>query len=377
MVSLDSAVNIAFPAISSAFGVGPAMIKWVVISYVVASAFFSLGSGWLGDRAGHRTMFAGGLWLCALAFSFVGLAPTYALFLFLRAVQGVGAGLVYGSAPAIVTLSVLPSARGRGLGLLNLSMALGFAVGPAVGGILVEKFGWPWIYLFRVPLAVFLAVGATVWLPPVRTGERSFQESVWRALTPVVLMAALLAVLSNLAVFAVWLLVPYYLVDILHEPPGLGGLIFLLTPLGTAVAAPLSGWGADRLGTRGLVVTGLAVESAGLFLVSRFDAGSDAWAVALALSLVGLGQGIFTVPNMNLVMRELPRQGLAGGMMLAMRTVGVLLGVSVAGLVFDWRQRVTASFMIAFRDTFLASTAICLGAVLTSLIPMRPTRRRR
>jgi len=377
VVSLDSAVNIAFPAISGEFGIGPAMIKWVVITYVLTSAVGSLASGWLGDRAGHRRVFLAGLWLSAFAFTLVGSVRAYGVFLLVRVIQGAGSGLVYGTAPALVTLSVPASARGRGLGLLNLGMALGFAVGPAVGGVLVEKFGWRWIYLFRVPLAVLLAVGAAVWLRPARTSERSFQEPVWRALTPLVLMAALLALLSNLAVFAVWLLVPYYLVDILHESPGLGGLIFLLTPLGTAVAAPLSGWGADRLGTRGLVVTGLAVESAGLFLVSRFDAGSHAWAVALALSLVGLGQGIFTVPNMNLVMRELPRQGLAGGMMLTMRTVGVLLGVSVASLVFDWRQRVTASFMIAFRDTFLASTGICLVALLVSLIPMRSTRRRR
>ncbi len=376
VVSLDSAVNIAFPAISREFGIGPVAIKWVVISYVLTSACGSLASGWLGDRAGHRRVFLAGLWLSALAFALVGPVRTYGLFLLVRVVQGVASGLVYGSAPALITLSAPASARGRGLGLLNLGMALGFAVGPAVGGVLVEEFGWRWVYLFRVPLAFLLAVGAAVWLRPARGSESSFQEPVWRALTPQVLLATFLALLSNLAVFAVWLLVPYYLVDVLHEPPGLGGLIFLLTPFGTAVAAPLSGWGADRLGTRGLVVTGLALESAGLFLVSRFDAASHIGGVALALSLVGLGQGIFAVPNMNLVMRSLPRprQGLAGGMMLTMRTVGVLLGVTVASLVFDWRQRATASFMTAFHDTLLVSTAVCLAALLMSFIQ---TRRRR
>jgi MFS family permease len=371
--SLDSAVNIAFPAMSQTFSVGPAVIKWVVISYVLTSALFSLGSGWLGDRAGHARVFAAGLWVSVLAFAVLGLAPTFGLFLLLRVVQGVGVGLVYGSAPALVTLSIPPAARGRGLGLLNLGMAFGFAVGPAIGGRLVEDLGWRWIYLFRVPPAVLLAVGAAFWLHPKREGARSSQEPVWRALTLPVLKANLLALLANLAMFAIWLLVPYYLVDILGQPPSLGGLLFLLTPLGTAVAAPVSGWGADRLGTRSLVTIGLAMESAGLYLVSRFDAASHAGEVALGLSLVGVGLGIFTVPNMSLVMGALPRprQGLAGGMMLTMRTLGVLGGVSVASFVFDWRQRAGASFMAAFHDTFLVSTAICLATLLVSLIPVR------
>lgn len=371
--SLDSAVNIAFPAMSGAFSVGPSGIKWVVISYVLTYALFSLGSGWLADRAGHTTVFAAGLWVSALAFGLSGLAPTYRLFLVFRVVQGVGAGLLYGSAPALVTLSVPPSARGRGLGLLNLSMALGFAVGPAVGGLLVESLDWRWVYLFRVPLAVLVAVGAALWLRPT-VRERSPQPPVWQAFTSSVLPAAFLALLANLAMFAVWLLVPYYLVDILRQPPSLGGLFFMLTPLGTAVAAPLSGWGTDRLGTRGLMATGLAVESAGLFLVSQLGATSHAGRVALALSLVGLGLGIFAVPNMSLVMGALPRaqQGVAGGMLWMMRTFGVVLGVSLASLVFDWRQSVTASFMTAFRDTFLVSNAVCLAALLISLIPTRP-----
>jgi MFS family permease len=371
--SLDSAVNIAFPAMSQAFGVGPLLITWVVISYVLTYALFSLGSGWLADRVGHASIFTAGLWLSALGFGVTGVAPTYGLFLVSRVVQGVGAGLVYGSAPALVTLSLPASARGRGLGILNLGIALGFAVGPAVGGLLVEHLGWRWVYLFRVPLAVLLAAGAPLLLGPKGREERSTQPPLWRAFTPPVLTAALLTLLANLAMFAVWLLVPYYLVDVLRQPPMLGGLFFTLTPLGTALAAPLSGWGADRFGPRGLVAIGLTVESAGLFLVSRLGPTAHPGHVALALSLVGLGLGIFAVPNMSQVMGALPRtqQGVAGGIVWMTRTLGVVLGVSVASLVFDWRERVTASFMTAFGDTFLVSTAVCLAALLVSLIPVR------
>lgn len=371
--SLDSAVNIAFPAMSRAFGIGPGTIKWVVISYVLTYALVSLGSGWLADRVGHATIFTTGLWLSALALGLSGLAPTYGLFLAVRAAQGVGAGLVYGSAPALVTLSVPASARGRGLGLLNLAIGLGFAAGPAIGGFLVEALDWRWVYLFRAPLMLLVAGSATLALRGAPAGERAPRQPVWPALTPAVLTATLLTLLANLAMFAVWLLVPYYLVDFLGRSPSLGGLLFLLTPLGTAVAAPVSGWGADRLGTHGLVVAGLALEGAGLFWVSQFGPTSHAGSVALALLLVGLGLGIFTVPNMSLVMGALPRarQGIAGGLVWMMRTFGVVLGASLASYVFDWRQRVTASFITAFRDAFLVSTAVCFGALLVSLIPTR------
>jgi MFS family permease len=356
---------------SRAFGIGPAAIKWVVISYVLTYAIVSLGSGWLADRVGHATIFVAGLWLSAFALGLSGLPPTYGLFLVVRAAQGLGAGLVYGSAPALVTLSVPGSARGRRLGVLNLGIGLGFAAGPAIGGLLVEALGWQWVYLFRTPLMLLVAGSATLALRREPAGGRVPREPVWSALTPAVLTATLLTLLANLAMFAVWLLVPYYLVDLLGQPPSLGGLLFLLTALGTAVAAPLSGWGADRLGTRWLVVAGLAVEGAGLFGVSRLEATSHAGLVALPLLLVGLGLGIFTVPNMSLVMGALPRarQGVAGGLVWATRTFGVLLGISLASFVFEWRQRATASFMTAFRDTFLVSTAVCFIALLFSLIP--------
>src|SRR5215470_828132 len=100
--SLDSALNVAFPAISEAFGVPPEPVALLIVFYQVPIGILTVLGGLLGDRFGHRHVFAAGVWTSALAFPLCGLAPDFTAFLAARAVQGVGAGLVFGTAPALV-----------------------------------------------------------------------------------------------------------------------------------------------------------------------------------------------------------------------------------------------------------------------------------
>lgn len=374
VVSLDSAVNIAFPAMSEAFGVGPTSIKWVVITYVLTYALMSYAAGSLADRLGHARVFVAGLWLTAASLFACGVAPSYGWFLVFRVAQGVGGGLVYGTAPALVTLALPADRRGRGLGLFTLGMGAGFAVGPLVGGLLVDGLGWRWVYIFRAPLALALALGSAPALRGMRGGTAQWHLiRLSEAVRPPVLLANALAFLANLAQFAVWLLAPYYLVNVLKLSATAGGLFFMLTPLGTAAAAPLSGWATDRFGSRSLVPLGLAVESAGLFLISQLEAESALAEVGLALALVGLGLGGFQVPNMNLVMASFPssQQGGAGGMISMSRTLGVVVGVNLASAVFGALSG-SLGFLPAFNAAFLVSGAVSLLALLLSLfLPAR------
>ncbi|MBI4240220.1 MAG: MFS transporter [Candidatus Rokubacteria bacterium] len=369
-VSLDSAVNIAFPAMSEAFGVGPTAIKWVVITYVLTYALTAYAAGALADRVGQAPVFVAGLWLTAASVLACGLAPSYGWFLGFRVAQGVGGGLVYGSAPALITLSLPADRQGRGLGLFTLGMAVGFAVGPLIGGLLVDALGWRWVYLFRAPLAAALALGAPAALSGAPgVAARWHLIRLREVLRPHVLQLNALAFLANLAQFAVWLLAPYYLVNVLNLSATAGGLLFMLTPLGTAAAAPVSGWATDRFGGRPLVGLGLAAESAGLFLISRLDAQSPGAEVALALALVGLGLGAFQVPNMRLLMASFPptQQGGAGGMISMSRTLGIVAGVSLASAIFGGRG---ASFLAGFHDAFVVAGAVAILALLLSLLPL-------
>src|ERR1700720_4813550 len=122
MVSLDSAINIALPAIAEAFGVEPAAIRWVIICYVLTYALTAFAAGVLADRFGPGPVFTAGLWLSGLVFIGYAFAPAYGTVLLLRMAQGLGGGLVYGTAPALVTLSLPRERHGRGLGLMSLGI---------------------------------------------------------------------------------------------------------------------------------------------------------------------------------------------------------------------------------------------------------------
>jgi len=184
--------------------------------------------------------------------------------------------------------------------------------------------------------------------------------------------------LANAALFAVWLLVPYYLIDRRGLPAAWGGILFAMAPLAQACATPLGGRLIDRGLARPLAPVGLVVEAAGLWLTGGLDAGaSRAW-IAVALGLAGFGSGLFIVANMHEVMGALPaaRQGVAGSVVALMRTAGIVVGSNVTTAVYAGRlgthaARGPAAAAAAFGDAFgVAALVAALGAVL-SLVPPR------
>ena len=438
--SLDSAVNIAFPAITAAFTLDVTLIQWVVVSYVLTYASLLLGCGRLADLWGHERVLTWGLAGSTLAFLSCGLAPTFAWLLAARVLQGIGVALVFAAAPALVTLAVSTETRGRALGIFQMSAAAGFALGPLLGGVLVDNFGWRAVYLFRVLPALLLTLlaagqpriihehyddqhfdllGALTlagsvagfllavsrgrdlgWASPLvlvlllvaslcfagfvvteaRVNAPVVDLSFFRR--PAFAVANLLNVLANCAMFAIWLLVPYYIVNALGYPALAGGVLLMACPLATALAAPLAGWLSDRLGTSLLSTLGLGTETLGLWCISCLDTASSSASVALTLALVGLGLGIFQTPNMSFIMGAIPRaqQGVAGSMSQMMRTLGVVLGVTGASMLFGSRRAVHTerlhlptvsdpqSFIPAFQDVFVVAAVVCVIALSLSLL---------
>ena len=370
VVSLDASVNIAFPAMSAAFGVGPVAIRWVIVCYVLTYALTAFVAGVVADRLGPAPVFAAGLWISAAAFvGFLGVGSFSAL-LAARVVQGIGGGLVYGTAPALVTLALPRERHGHGLGRLALGLGTGLAVGPLIGGALVEAFGWRSVFLYRAPVAGVLALIASATLP------RGRRAGAWRLppraewLRWAVLSGLGLAALSNGAQFAVWLLAPFYLVRVLGLDAAHGGMFFMLTPLATASMSPLAGRLTDRVGSRVPMALGLVMEAAGLLVMSRFTADTPYAEVAVGLALVGAGVGLFQVPNLARVMTSFPaaRQGAAGGLAFMSRTLGVVAGVQATGAVFGALER-TRGWQAGFAAAFVLAGAVCVVAAVIAAIP--------
>lgn len=381
---LDSAVNIAFPAISAAFGVPVGAIQWIVIAYILTEAVLLLPAGRLADRAGHRRVFCLGLAVTGTGLLLCGAAPTFRWLLAARAVQGVGAALVFGSASALVTLASPEAVRQRALGWYNLAFGVGLVLGPLLGGVAVAAWGWRAVYVAPVPLAATALVLAWRGLPPggaIVLGREAIPSLAGVADRRTFVVANAVNLLANAALFFVWLLVPYYLLERRGLAAGAGGLVFAVGALATAVAAPAGGWCADRWGARWLVPLALAAEALGLFLTSGLDAASSPVAIAVALALAGGGLGLFAVPNMHYVMSALPRerQGWAGSLVVLMRMGGVVAGARLATFAHDSRLAAHAAAGLplalaaarAFDDAFRVATGIAAVAALLSLVPPR------
>ena len=191
-----------------------------------------------------------------------------------------------------------------------------------------------------------------------------------------VLAPGALAFLANASIFSVWLLAPFYLVLVRGLDALTAGLLFTLTPLGTAAAAPVAGVAADRLGARGPMIGGLALEALGLLLLSRADATTSMPMIAVALFAAGFGLGIFQVPNMALIMGAFggAQQGVAGGFAFLARTLGVVTGVlGLAGLFAARREIV--GLPAAFGEAFLAAAIAVVLATVAAAAPWRYTPR--
>ena len=159
LVGLDGSLNIAFPAMAAAFDVGPTTIRWVIICYVGTYSLTAFAAGVLADRLGAGRVVRAGLLLSLLCFLAFAIVPSFAALLVVRVLQGVSGGLIYGAAPALVTLALPPSRHGWGLGWASFGLGVGLGLSPLVGGFLVEAFGWKGVFLYRVPVAaaVFLS----------------------------------------------------------------------------------------------------------------------------------------------------------------------------------------------------------------------------
>jgi EmrB/QacA subfamily drug resistance transporter len=280
--------------------------------------------------------------------------------------------------------------------------ALGVSAGPTLGGLITEHMSWRWIFYLNVPLGA-LAMLAT-WKVLGNGGRRTLQPfdpagagllaiglstlalalsfgQAWgwasvrlltcltvsvlalmavaiverRAHHPIidftllhdrVFVSALLSMmLAMLALFAVSFLLPFYFEVLRGFSVATSGILLTPLPLTIAVIAPVSGWLADRIGSRGLAAGGLAISCLGLLMLARLDAHSSIGQIIWRLAITGFGQGIFQSPNTRALMNAAPKdeQGESSGLLATARVVGQSLSVALAGAIFAGFGSATAA----------------------------------
>jgi MFS family permease len=413
---LDTAVNIAFPAITRGFDLSIGDIQWVVICYVLAYASLLLALGRIGDTIGHAIVYRTGLVCSAVAFLLVGYAPSYGAMLVFRCMQGIGAALVLSCGAALVTSLYGEERRSRALGIYTMMMALGLMLGPLLGGVLVASWDWPAVFWFRIPIAIAallllrglpasqtraardpfdipggiaLALGlvtmlmafnrireiSAIWLGLLSVLAFAgfiFRQS--RAARPIIDFAVfrlpgfailnLVSVLANLAAFSVWLLVPYYLTRVTGYSLGESGAILASGAAGAVLAAPIGGRliGA-RMSAERLALAGAAGIGAGLILLSAWTEHTPTAVRVAGLVVQGIGLGLFQLAYTDIVTAALPLgdRGVAGSLALLTRTLGTVAAASIVLMVFEILH-VQHGFFDAFQQTFQLAALLAFGS---------------
>jgi EmrB/QacA subfamily drug resistance transporter len=396
MAMLDNTVvNIALPTITSKLNATVSDLQWIIDGYVLAFASLLLTGGILGDRYGRKKMFLTGLAIFTLASLGCGLSGSGSQLIMFRALQGVGAALLMPGTLSILTVTFPPEERARAIGLWAGVSGLALALGPTLGGYIVEHGGWETVFFINVPIGViaFVIAWRTVResvseetrhldLPGLALGtsglfsltyglieanQRGWGDGlivaslvaaavlltaflIWEHRSPKAMMPLsffripafsagnAVAFSVSLGLFSIFLFVTLYMQAIRGYTPFQAGLRFLPMTGMIIVTAPVAGHVAQRLGARIPMTYGLTVASAGLLGLTFIQPDTPFWIIGILFVLMGHGLGATMAPMTAAVMGAVgpQRAGLGSAMTNTSREVGGVLGIALLGTVlFD------------------------------------------
>jgi len=429
MTALDTLVVItALPAIHASLGGSVSTLEWTVNAYTLTLAAGIITGAALGDRFGRRRMYVAGLLLFTAASAACALAPSAGLLIGARAIQGLGAALITPLSLTILASAFPAERRGAVVGIMGAIGGLAIAGGPLIGGAVVQGPGWHWIFWLNVPIGLMAAALAMSRLPESRgpaaridlpgvamaaTGAVALAWGLVRTTdvgwgSPQVIGALILAAVliagfigwerraaepmlplrllrirafaaANATGFlmfasitsAAFMMAQYFQLGLGYTPlnTGLRFLPWTLTPL---LIAPAAGALADKIGSRPLMVLGLAMQGAGLAwiaLSATSTAGYGRFVLPLIVAGVGISMAIPTVPTTALNAVPPADMGKASGVQNTLQRFGAVFGVAIVAAVFSANGHLgsPATLISGFRPALAAAASLSLAGALTAL----------
>ncbi|MGH7875712.1 MAG: MFS transporter [Candidatus Binatia bacterium] len=398
LVTADNGqLSIALPLIIKEFNADLALASWIALVYALITASLYLPCGRLADLLGVGKLFLAGFVLYAASAFAAGFAQSAGQLIFFRALQAAGSALIMANNFALVTALFPPEERGRAMGIAGGTVsALGYTLGPVLGGLLTHALGWRSNFYLSAVLAV-IGFGAARLLLPRESfhgigvnkepfdfvGMISFALSIslllfalaivqkgdWQQSSAfITLLAGVLALiffirwekratypLLDLKLFRIpafsfgnaarWisfitmsvsnLLMPFFLQLAMGLDPLRAGFLVAPTPLAMALLAPLTGWMSERFAPERLCALGLAINGASFVFLAFLPAGASAMQIVMGLALLGVGMGIFQTPNNNLLMSSVPRNrlGVGSSVLSIVRSLGYSIGAALAAAI--------------------------------------------
>ena len=430
-IMASTIINVAVPDISRVFGLGQERAQWLSAGFMAAMTLSMLTTPWLLARYGYRHTYVGVVMLLLFGGVVGGLSPWFGLVLAMRVVEGLAAGILQ-PIPAIIVMRAFgPHERGKAMGIFGFGVVLAPALGPSVGGVLVEWFGWRSIFFVVVPFCIaavlmarrFLSIHGPGDAPPARGGASLdvrglaliavavltllngmvelhghakatgwallacsaaalvvFVRCQRRTAHPLMelrlfdhkafTMGSVVAFIYGMALFGSTYLVPVFMQLALHLPPSQAGAVLLPAGFVLAVTIPIASRLVDRLAINRVVATGLLLLAASFLLMVTVGPSTALGWIALWAIVGRIGLGC-VLPSLNLgAMRGLPDTFISHGASTInfMRQLGGAVGISLVGIVLEWRlQAQPADPVHAFHETFVLIGAITACAVVAAL----------
>ncbi len=408
MIMLDNTiVNVALPAIEHSLHMSISSLEWIVTAYALTFAALLITGGKLGDMFGRRRMFIVGLVVFTLASLACGLAPSAGFLIGARAVQGIGAALMNPATLSIITATFPPKERGQAIGIWAGVSALALAIGPLLGGLIVDNINWHWIFYVNVPVGV-VGIIVSRWviaesrdtsheqsidLPGLATSGASLLALSYALIEgnkhgwtspeilglfagAAVLLAAfillemrqrlpmldlslfkigsfvganLVAMLVSLGMFGVFFFISLYMQNVLGYSPTKAGAIFLPMTILIILVAPIAGKLSDRIGSRWLMGAGMSILGVSLLLYQRIGLHTGFWSLLPQLVLGGLGMALTMSPMTSAAMGSVPidKAGVGSGVLNSFRQMGGSLGIALMGAILLSYEHPTTSKQVA------------------------------
>ena len=389
-----SIANVGLPTLAQAFNASFQEVQWIVLAYLLAITTLIVSAGRLGDITGRRRLLLAGIFLFTVASVLCGLAPTLWLLIAARAAQGLGAAIMMALTMAFVGETVSKEKTGSAMGLLGAMSAIGTALGPSLGGILIAGLSWRAIFLVNVPLGILTFLLAYRYLPVDPQGPKTdrpgfdtmgtlllaltlaayalamtigrgsfgplnmalllaagfgvglFVLAETRAASPLIRLAmfgdpVLSASLATSALVSTVLMAtlvvgPFYLFGALGLDAALVGLVLSVGPLAVALTGVPAGRIADRFGAQRMTIVGLIAIAAGSFILSMLPAALGIPGYIAPIVVITVGYALFQTANNTAVMTDVrpDQRGVISGMLNLSRNLGLITGASVMGAVF-------------------------------------------
>ena len=389
MVILDTTViNVAFPTLRAEFGAGLAASQWIVSVYVLALGISTPMAGFLGDRFGARRVYVIGLCTFVIGSVLAGLAPALWALIAARALQAAGGGLATPLGSAFLFRTFPPEKQGTALGVYGIGLLVAPAIGPILGGLLVDAGHWRWIFFLNVPVGLIGALWAWHVLPKGEA-ERKPSVDTWGIVTSVLgfgallygasiaaeagwssaqtlvafgiglvgfvaflwidlfhardpllefrlyknrtfLNASLVGYVSVLALFGAEFLLPLYLQSLRGLDALQTGLVLLPLGITAGITTPIAGRLYDRIGPRALVGVGFAVLAVNTWQLSQVDATTSLGHLRFLMGLRGLALGLTVQSTFTTALGSVERKRVARGSSLVNGTRFVVQSIGVA-----------------------------------------------